>query len=90
MADAVREFVKISFNESYVTYKNRVFKPKIGIPTGGSLYRQIADTFLHWVIFKKNRHIMNTNELKLWKRLIDDGIGIWKGKRRTFISSLQN
>ena len=26
MADVEREFVKISFNESYVAYKDRVFK----------------------------------------------------------------
>ena len=31
---------------------------------------------------------MNTNELRFWKRFIDDGIGIWKGTRRTFTSFL--
>ena len=89
VAVAVKEFVKISFCESYVTYKDRVFKPKVGIPTGGSLSRQIADTFLHWVLFKKIRNVMNTYELKFWKRFIDDGIGIWKGTKRTFISFLK-
>ena len=29
---------------------------------------------------------MNSNERKFWKRFIDDGIGIWKGTRRTFNS----
>ena len=43
--EAVKEFVKLSFQESYVTYKDQVFKSKVGIPTGGSILRQIADTF---------------------------------------------
>ena len=88
-AEAIRRFVKLSLDESYVTYKERVFKPKIGIPTGGSLSRQIADVFLHWVLFKKiDTSIMNTNELRFWKRFIDDGFGIWKGTKRTFINFL--
>ena len=45
VAEAVKTFVKLSLEESYVTYKERVFKPKVGIPTGGSLSRQIADVF---------------------------------------------
>ena len=85
--EAVKMFVKLSFDESYVTYKERVFKSKIGIPTGGSLSRQIADTFLHWLLYKKiNPSIMNTSELRFWKRFIDDGLGIWKGTKRTFNS----
>ena len=90
VAEAVKQFVKLSLDESYVTYKERVFKPKVGIPTGGSLSRQIADTYLHWVLFKKiNPDIMTANELRFWKRFIDDGIGIWKGTKRTFISFLK-
>ena len=90
VAEAVKQFVKLSLDESYVTYKDRVFKPKVGIPTGGSLSRQIADTYLHWVLFKKiNPDIMTANELRFWKRFIDDGIGIWKGTKRTFISFLK-
>ena len=77
IATAVKEFVHLSFNESYITFKNDVFKPKVGIPTGGSLSRQIADTFLHWLLFKKiDQSIMNAEELRFWKRFIDDGIGI--------------
>ena len=36
---AVEAFVKLSLEESYITYKDQVFKPKVGIPTGGSLSR---------------------------------------------------
>ena len=73
-AEAVKKFVKLSLDESYVTYKELVFKPKIGIATGGSLSRQIADVFLHWVLFKKiDPSIMNSSELQFWKRFIDGG-----------------
>ena len=83
--EAVKEFVKLSFQESYVTYKDQVFKSKVGIPTGGSLSRQIADTFLHWLLFKKiDQSIMSARELRIWRRFIDDGFGIWRGSRRSF------
>ena len=63
---------------------------KIRIPTGGRLFRQIANICLHGVLFNKRiRRIVNTNGLIFWKRFIDDGIGIWKGTRRTFISFLR-
>ena len=91
---AVKEFVKLSFRESYVSYRNEVFRPKIGIPTGGSLSRQIADVFSHWLLFKKiNIPLTNITELRFWKRFIDDGVGIWRGTRRafeTFMKKLNN
>ena len=85
IGQALEAFVKLSFQESYVTYKNDVFKPKVGIPTGGSLSRQLADIFLHWLLFKKiDTSIMTANELRFWKRFIDDGVGIWRGTKRAF------
>ena len=87
IAEAIKAFVKLSFEESYITHKDEVFKPKIGIPTGGSLSRQIADILLHWLLFKKiDISNMNPAELRFWKRFIDDGIGIWRGTRRGFES----
>ena len=84
-AEAVKSYIKLSFEESYVTFKNQVYKPKVGIPTGGSLSRQVADVFLHWLLFKKiDQSIFNRRELKFWKRFIDDGVGIWKGRKRSF------
>ena len=35
---AVKEFLKISPDESYITYKSGVFKAKVGIPTGDSVH----------------------------------------------------
>ena len=85
IGEAIEAFVRLSLEESYVTHKDGVFKPKIGIPTGGSLSRQLADIFLHWLLFKKsNTSTMNRAELLFWKRFIDDGIGIWRGTRRGF------
>ena len=83
IAEAVEAFVKLSFEESYITYEDQVFKSRIGIPTGGSLSRQIADIFLHWLLFKKiDTTTMNPAELRFWKRFIDDGLGTWRGTRR--------
>ena len=85
IGQAIETFVKLSFEESYVAYQDQVFKPKVGIPTGGSLSRQIADIFLHWLLFKKiDTSVMSPSELLFWKRFIDDGIGIWRGTKRGF------
>ena len=82
---AIEEFVRLSFEESYITHQDKVFKSKVGIPTGGSLSRQIADVFLHWLLFKKiDTSIMTPNELLFWRRFIDDGLGIWRGSKRSF------
>ena len=50
---AIEQFMKLSFENSYVTYQNDCYKAKVGIPKDGSLSRQIADIFLHWILFIK-------------------------------------
>ena len=47
---AIAQFIELSFENSYVVYNNECYKSKVGIPTGGSLSRQIADIFLHWIL----------------------------------------
>ena len=82
---AIEQFINLSFENSYVTYKNECFKSKVGIPTGGSLSRQIADIFLHWIIFVKMSPKLNTIQaIRFWKRFIDDCIGVWRGTKRSF------
>ena len=82
---ACEELVKFSFDNSYLSYKDETFSSKIGIPTGGSLSRQIADIFLHWVLFvKANPNIPSIEAIRLFKRFIDDRIGIWRSSRRSF------
>jgi hypothetical protein len=83
--NAIEMFIKLSFENAYVTFEDKVYKSKVGIPTGGSLSRQIADIFLHWILFKKiNPKIPDIQAIKLWARFIDDCIGIWRGSRRSF------
>ena len=59
----------------------------MGIPTGGSLSRQIADIFLHWILFIKiTPNISLIQAIRFWKRFIDDVIGIWRGTKRSFLN----
>ena len=82
---AIAQFIDLSFENSYVAYKGECYKSKIGIPTGGSLSRQIADIFLHWILFcKMNPKLSTLQAIRFWKRFIDDCIGIWRGTKREF------
>ena len=82
---AIEQFIKLSFDNSYVTYRNDCFKSKIGIPTGGSLSRQIADIFLRWIMFvKMTPKLSLIQAIRFWRRYIDDCLGIWRGTRRSF------
>ena len=83
--DAILSFTKLSFESAYIAFEDKVYKPNVGIPTGGSLSRQIADIFLHWLLFVKIfPKISDVQAIKLWERFIDDCIGIWRGSRRSF------
>ena len=82
---AIARFTELSFENSYVSYRNECFKSKVGIPTGGSLSRQIADIFLHWILFRKmNPKLDTVQAIQFWRRFIDDCLGIWRGTRRSF------
>ena len=82
---AIEKFIKLSFDNAYVAYKDECFKCEIGIPTGGSLSRQIADIFLHWILFMKMMPKLSViHSIRFWVRFIDDCFGIWRGTRRSF------
>ena len=82
---AVLKFTQVSFREHFITFQNRVYKPKIGIPTGGCDSRQIADLFLHWMIFTKIKdNIGLWKYVKMFRRFIDDVFGTWCGTERQF------
>ena len=82
---AIEQFIKLSFENSYVTYQNHCYKSKVGIPTGGSLSRQIADIFLHWILFiKMTPKLTLIQAIRFWRRFIDDCVGIWRGSKRAF------
>ena len=57
---AISQFIELSFENSYVGYQDYCYKSKVGIPTGGSLSRQIADIFLHWILFNKMNPRLDT------------------------------
>ena len=82
----IENFVKFILEESFATYKNKCYKPKVGIPTGGCNSRQIADIFLQWLLFKIVNPVINEwwSFVKFWKRYIDDCIGLWTGNKEGF------
>ena len=87
---AILKFIELSFEHSYVSYQDDSYKSKVGIPTGGSISRQIADIFLHWLLFIKITPIISMIEaIKFWERFIDDCIGIWRGTKRAFTNFVQ-
>ena len=84
---ALMEFIQFCFEKSYVQFKDKCYKGKKGLPTGGCMSRQIADIFLHWVLFKQRRfQITSIPELIFWKRFIDDCVGLWTGTKRQFLN----
>ena len=63
----------------------------IGIPTGGSISRQIADILLRWLVFIifKNK-IEDWERVTKWWRFIDDIFGLWKGTIEQFHLFMDN
>ena len=82
---AVRRFVECILNESFITFGGAVYTSIEGIPTGNCVSRQIADIFLHWLLFIKCPGLIPP-EAYLWRRFIDDIFGIWKGTERQLLS----
>ena len=81
----IENFVKFILEESFVSYKNKSYKSKVGIPTGGCNSRQIADIFLQWLLFKIVKPSINECPLvTFWKRYIDDCLGLWVGNKEGF------
>ncbi|KAL5254262.1 hypothetical protein ACHWQZ_G013894 [Mnemiopsis leidyi] len=88
---ALTDFTKLGFDESFVTFRGSCYKPLIGIPTGGCDSRQIADIFLHWLLFTKIKdNITQWSFVKLFRRFIDDCFIIWKGTTRQFLLFVSN
>ena len=85
MKTAVIKMLKYTLSAAFVTYKGKNYKLKKGIPTGGSDSRQIADIFLHWLLF-----VELDGKIKFWElieefvRFIDDVMGEWRGTEREF------
>ena len=48
---SITKMVTFSLSNSFIVYQNNSYRTIKGIPTGGSISRQEADIFLHWLIF---------------------------------------
>ena len=89
--EALEIFVKFCFEEAYVQYEEDCYKGKKGIPTGGCNSRQIADIFLHWLLYHKSEiKLSELLEIPFWKRFIDDCFGVWRGTKRQFLNFVKN
>ena len=73
------------FDESYITFRNKCYRSKVGIPTGGCTSRQQADVFLHrlFKLLKPNMPLWRF--ISLWRRFIDDIFGLWSGSTEEFL-----
>jgi len=82
--EAVNAFVQVIFGYSYVTFQEKCFESKDGIPTGGCSSRQLADCTLHRLFKLVKPGIPLWQFIKFWKRFIDDIFGLWRGTKAQF------
>ena len=82
--------IKFSLKASIAKYKDKWWKQKNGIPTGGSLCVQLANITVFYVMNQKvySNPDMMTNVLDI-KRFIDDGQGFYLATEEEFKSWLQ-
>ena len=72
--------IKFCLDNSVLGYKGSYYKANKGVPTGGSISRPLADTFMFWLKKNLKTKIDNWDQfIRLWKRFIDDIFLIWSG-----------
>ena len=77
--------INFCLQNSTLEYRGEFFRAIKGVPTGGSISRPLADTFLKFLKIFLKENIDNWDLLvKLWKRYIDDIFGIWSGTEEEF------
>ena len=77
--------VSLSMKSAIGTHKGKWFKPKKGIPTGGSLSVQIANIAVYYVLFDTLYSKTNLMQhIFAIRRFIDDGTGLFNGSLRQF------
>ena len=84
---AIYSITKVILENAFVCFQGKVYKGKRGIPTGNCISRQIADLVLHWLadLARKADSLESVWILiVLWKRFIDDVMGLWTGTVRQF------
>ena len=77
--------IEFCLQNSTLEYRGMYFKAIKGVPTGGSISRPLADTFLKFLKLHLKSKIPEWDVLiRLWKRYIDDIFGIWRGTKEEF------
>ena len=72
--------IDFCLQNSTLEYRGEFFKAIKGVPTGGSISRPLADTFLKYLKIFLKQNIEDWDlVIKLWKRYIDDIFGLWAG-----------
>ena len=86
MKTTLSKMSDLILSNSYVHYDNEDHQIDKGIATGGCTSRQKADIFMKWLFSNHvNPLLPYWDELiKLWKRFIDDILGLWKGPESSF------
>ena len=77
--------IDISLRSSIGKFKDKFYRQKKGVPTGGSLCVQLANITVYYIMRKavySNQQLM-TN-VKEVKRYIDDGAGFYSGSQRSY------
>ena len=79
------DLVDISLRSSIGKFKDKFYRQKKGVPTGGSLCVQLANITVYYIMKKavySNQQLMSN--IKVIKRYIDDGAGFYSGSQRSF------
>ena len=77
--------IDFCLQNSTLQYRGEFFRAIKGVPTGGSISRPLADTFLKYLKMFLKENIADWDILiKLWKRYIDDIFGVWSGTEEEF------
>ena len=77
--------IAFCLENSCLEYRGDYYRAIKGVPTGGSISRPLADTFMGYIKNILKSRILNWDQIiKLWKRFIDDIFGIWRGTADQF------
>ena len=89
----LQEFTELILSNSFVTFEDKVYVTKEGIPTGNCISRQVADCHMHYIIMKKIAPQMQSmwNLIGFWRRyILMTSLGSGMGLSGSLICLLRN
>ena len=89
LRNTLRKFITLILEQSFITFEGKVYTSIKGIPTGNCISRQLADITLHWLLFYGIENGIPT-QVRLWRRFIDDILGVWVGSERQLESFIKH